>query len=91
MAQEDYERAARRASRPLFDSARRIGKTFIYYSMPQTDGGADFDLILIGIDGLPRCIEHGAMNKVSPTPPGLWRCLADGAGTCRAGCQEIEL
>lgn len=51
----------------------------------QGKGGADFSLVGSDQWGKPSCARHGAMNKVTPSPPGLWRCLQ---GTCRAGCQE---
>lgn len=61
--------------------------------MPDDNGGSDFDLVFIA-DGKPSCLEHGAMNKVSPSPPdggGYWRCItASGPkrNPCRAGCRE---
>lgn len=55
-----------------------------YEPMPETDGGADFSLVTF--DPKPRCVLHGAMNKVTPSPPGFWRCVH--SWSCRAGCQE---
>lgn len=67
-----------------------------YYEMPQEQGGADFSLVRV-VDNKPFCIAgergsylHGAMNKVTPSPPdgpGFWRCIA--SWKCRAGCQEV--
>ena len=55
--------------------------------LPATDGGAAWELVELR-DGKPACKRHGAMNKVSPSPPeggGFWRCLQE---RCRAGCRE---
>jgi hypothetical protein len=65
-----------------------IAKT--YRPLPETDGGADFDLVdLDPVWGKPTCAVHGAMNKVSPD--GIWRCITT-TGTkgkrCNAGCYE---
>lgn len=62
-----------------------------YVPMPESDGGADFSLVRLDGFDKPACRLHGAMNKVSDTPPGFWRCIATaGAKTngCRAGCME---
>ncbi|MCP3949447.1 hypothetical protein [Herbaspirillum sp.] len=67
----------------LFPEHRQIH----YGPMPDTDGGADYSLVEL-VNAKPSCKTHGAMNKVTPTPPGYWRCLTD--GHCRAGCQEIQ-
>lgn len=55
-----------------------------YRAMPDTEGGSDFEAVFVGSDGLPVCIHHGAMNKVSSV---FWRCLMDST-RCRAGCIE---
>lgn len=60
-----------------------------YGPMPETDGGADFMKVRVGLCKKPECREHGAMNKVSPGPAGFWRCLT-GLGGCRAGCMEVR-
>ena len=52
-------------------------------------GGADLTFVYVGADGKPWCREHGALNKVSPSPPGIWRCLG-GLVRCPAGCQEVD-
>lgn len=67
------------------------GPTRQYVPMPPENGGGDFTLVAFGADGKPRCIEHGAMNKVSPSPPGYWRCISTSGAKhnpCRAGCME---
>lgn len=51
--------------------------------LPDTDGGADIDKVVLKEDK-PHCIEHGAMNKVSPM---IWRCVH--SWPCRAGCMEV--
>lgn len=64
-----------------------------YYPMPPDNGGADFSLVEIGDLGKPSCKHHGAMNKVSPSPPGFWRCVATAGpkiNPCRAGCMETD-
>lgn len=63
-------------------------------------GGADFSLVRVGALGKPACVHHGSMNKVTPSPPGIWRCITlSGLGRhdegtrpnpCRAACQEKE-
>lgn len=53
-------------------------------------GGADFSLVRVR-DGKPECVRHGAMNKVSPSPPGYWRCITTSgpkSNGCRAACEE---
>ena len=72
----------------MFQDPELKAKPVRYQPMPDTDGGANWDLVAIGDDGKPSCRLHGAMNKVSPTPPGFWRCLT--TGTCRAGCMESD-
>lgn len=37
--------------------------------------------------GKPVCKDHGAMNKVAPGIPALWRCLQ---GQCRYGARQVE-
>jgi hypothetical protein len=62
-----------------------------YVPMPEDNGGADFDLVEYDKNGKPRCKLHGAMNKVSPSPPGFWRCVTTAGAKfnpCRAGCME---
>lgn len=69
--------------------AQFMGKGF-YAPMPESDGGADFALVKIATDGKPRCMKHGAMNKVSEL---FWRCITTSGpkhNPCRAGCQEPE-
>ena len=64
-----------------------------YAPLPDDNGGANFDLIGVDTYGKPRCKLHGAMNKVSPSPPGFWRCIALSGvkfNPCRAGCQEYS-
>ena len=39
-----------------------------YEPLPATDGGAAWELVELR-DGKPACKRHGAMNKVSPSPP----------------------
>lgn len=56
-----------------------------YESLPATDGGADANLVTL-VDDKPHCTLHGAMNKVSPSPPGIWRCVH--SWSCRAGVKE---
>lgn len=56
--------------------------------LPETDGGASFDLVKLDAFGKPSCVNHGAMNKVSESPPGFWRCLH--LSRCRAGCRETD-
>lgn len=54
-------------------------------------GGADFTLVEFDRWGKPSCVNHGAMNKVSPSPPGLWRCITTAGAKingCRAACME---
>jgi hypothetical protein len=53
-------------------------------------GASDFDLVTFDRWGKPTCRIHGAMNKVSPSPPGTWRCLG-GLARCPAGCQEARV
>lgn len=52
----------------------------------QSNGGADFTLVEPDKNGKPSCREHGAMNKVTPSPPGFWRCIH--SWSCRAACRE---
>jgi hypothetical protein len=59
-----------------------------YEPMPDTDGGADYTLVELDQYGKPSCTRHGAMNKVTPSPPGYWRCLH--ISGCRAGAQEAN-
>lgn len=63
--------------------------------MPDDDG--DFSLVTFDAAGKPSCVKHGAMNKLSPSPPegtGTWRCITTNGGYrgqgggCRAGCRE---
>jgi hypothetical protein len=64
-----------------------------YIPMPDTEGGADFALVEPGDLGKPSCVLHGAMNKVSPSPPGYWRCVTTAGpkvNSCRAGCMERQ-
>lgn len=55
-------------------------------------GGADYTLVTLDERfGKPACVLHGAMNKVSPSPPGLWRCITTAGpkiNGCRAACME---
>jgi hypothetical protein len=54
-------------------------------------GGADFTIVRLDRWGKPSCALHGAMNKVSPSPPGLWRCITTAGpknNGCRAACME---
>lgn len=60
-----------------------------YHPMPDTDGGADYNLVTLDQHGKPSCRSHGAMNKVSPGPEGWWRCLH--LSGCRAGCAESTI
>lgn len=52
---------------------------------------ANISLVEIDELGYPRCILHGAMNKVSKE--GIWRCITTHTRTldngCRAGCMEV--
>lgn len=62
----------------------------VYSEMPQSNGGADFNLVEFKeFNGrrLPYCKIHGAMNKVSPV---FWRCIktSEMKGSCRIGCME---
>jgi hypothetical protein len=41
----------------------------------------DIDTLLVTFDPKPRCVNHGAMNRVSED--GLWRCVH--SWKCRAG------
>lgn len=65
-----------------------------YVSLPSSEGGADISLVITeeGLNlGKPTCVLHGAMNKVSPSPPGYWRCITTSGAKfnpCRAGCME---
>lgn len=61
----------------------------VWHPLPDTSGGADLDRVSRDRFGKPTCRMHGAMNKVSPSPPGIWRCLH--ISGCRAGCQEVPL
>jgi len=58
--------------------------------LPETDGGGDISRVRIDFDGKPVCLDHGAMNKVSPD--GIWRCITTTSATagkrCNAGCLE---
>lgn len=57
-------------------------------------GGADFSLVTIERRCFkPACRLHGAMNKVSESPPGIWRCITTAGpkvNGCRAACREAE-
>lgn len=63
-----------------------------YAPMDDDDkGGADFTLVELDRWNKPSCVLHGAMNKVSPSPPGLWRCVTTAGpktNGCRAACME---
>lgn len=67
-----------------------------YVPMDDSDdkGGSDFSLVTLDKKwGKPSCVHHGAMNKVSPSPPGLWRCITTAGpkvNGCRAGCREEQ-
>jgi len=60
---------------------------FRAHSADTNSGGSDFSLVVMDRYGKPACRDHGAMNKVSPSPPGIWRCPG-GLARCPAGCQE---
>ena len=60
----------------------------MYEAMPDANGGADLSRVTTDSFGKPACTLHGAMNKVTPSPPGWWRCLH--ISGCRAGCAEVE-
>lgn len=54
-------------------------------------GGADFSLVELDRWGKPSCVNHGAMNKVSPAPRAIWRCITTSGAKinpCRAACME---
>jgi hypothetical protein len=78
------------------DLERIITDKKTYIPLPVDEkGGADFNLVVLKRDEVtPHCVEHGAMNKVSPSPPeggGFWRCIALAGpkkNPCRAGCME---
>lgn len=35
---------------------------------------ADFEKVILDANGYPRCVKHGAMNKI--TRDGIWRCIS---------------
>ncbi len=65
-------------------------KSTYYEPFDNSNGGADFSLVVLDSYFKPACKEHGAMNKVSSTTSGgLWRCLrSKSSPKCRAGCKE---